>query len=436
MVTTQTDHISQVFAQRQDAAPSLGALRQRAFDRFHSLGWPSTKDEAWRFTNPRAIAQTPFQMQVSAPADLDEAFIKSYFVEDQGLRLVFVDGEFHNQLSQLEGLPQGCQLERLSKAVGKDHPEVQQALNQFQAHAAQMGSLNSAFWGDGVWLSIAPDTDLEKPIQIIHVQTKGHEPSMVHPRVIVSGGRHSRGKLVETFLGSPEASYWVNNVTQVHLADGAHFTHYLAQFNSESAYHTANLNAQLHRHSKLTCHHMLIGSKLMRNNINIHLRGEGGSCDINGLTLGHESQVLDNHVEMNHIVPHCDSSQYFKTILDDKAHGVFGGRVVVFQEAQKTDAKQTNRNLLLSDHARIDTKPQLEIYADDVKCAHGATTGQLDRDAMFYLASRGLDPKSAREVMLYAFAHEILDRLDVPALLDQVEKVLLSRFTQSHLLGA
>lgn len=438
-LATQPNTIASVFEtllnQSPGAANPLTPLRKQAFSRFQQLGWPTSKDEAWRFTNPKILAQTPFQRSTKLNQTMDTDAITPYLIGETASRLVFVDGHFHSGLSSLEKLPEGCRCERLRDALSTNQVAILPSLKAFQNHAAQFGSLNTAFLEDGVVLHLGAEVALDAPVQILHIQTHTAQPTMVHPRVLVFASQHSQASLVETYVGMEDAEYWVNNVTQIHLAHGAQFSHYMAQFDSQTSYHVANLKAELGQDSRLTCHHLLTGAALMRNNITIQLQGQGAECCVNGLSLGHKSQVLDNHVEVNHLVPNGRSQQYFKTILDDKAHGVFGGRVVVYQDAQKTDAQQTNRNLLLSDDARIDTKPQLEIYADDVKCAHGATTGQLDTDALFYLASRGLDPKAAREVLLYAFAHEILDRLDIAPVLDQVERVLLSRFSQSHLFG-
>lgn len=415
---------------QHDQPRGLNSLRQRAIERFQSTGWPTTKDEAWRFTNPKAIATGNFELAEEVHQACDGDAIAPYYLSEPCLRLVFVDGFLRKDLSDLDEDANGCCFEPLNQQLAAE--DVLEALTIFQSAAAQFGSLNTALFSNGAVLRIPDNHVEEKPFHILHVQT---QRSMIHPRVLVFAGKHSQAKVVETFVGAEDSVYWMNNVTQLHLADGAQLQHYLVGLDSESAYHTANLNARLQATSKLTCHHLLTGAKLMRNNLNLHLLGQGSECEVNGLTLGHNQQTLDNHVEMNHVVPHCHSQQYFKTILDHKAHGIFGGRVVVFQDAQKTDAQQSNRNLLLSDDARIDTKPQLEIYADDVKCAHGATTGQIDNDALFYLASRGLAPKAAREIMLYAFAHELLDRLEIPSILAQAETVLLSRFSQSHLFG-
>jgi len=425
----------QAHTQRVSSGPhALPELRKRAFAKFQTLGWPTTKEETWRFTNPKPLSDASFQIAEPPSVWPAKEIGESYFLAETH-RLVFVNGHFYKEWSTSADLPLGCTLQHLSEPGVADQTHVRQALKGFQNSAAQFGSLNTAFLDSGAVLHLASNTQLDKPLHILHINTATTTPHMVHPRLMVFAMANSSASIVETFLGPDSGSYWVNHVTQLHLAAGAQMKHYLVQFGSEQSFHTANFQARLEANSCLVSNQFLTGARLMRNNLNLHLLGEGSECEINGLTLGHNQQTLDNHIEMNHVAPHCNSRQYFKTILDDNAHGVFGGRVVVFQEAQKTDAQQTNRNLLLSENARIDTKPQLEIYADDVKCAHGATTGQIDEDALFYLASRGLDPKAAREVLLYAFAHEVLDRVEIQGILDQVEHVLLSRFSQRHLFG-
>ena len=427
---------SQLLQRRSHDTEAWRTIRHRAFARFNELGWPTTSDEAWRFTNPKVLAKTSFALPGEAASALDEGWIASFFLGENAPRLVFVDGQYRQALSHTSSLANGIEITSLADLLLEDPDSLAPYFQNHRHQAAQFGNLNTAFMESGAVIRINANLKLETPIQVLHICTRFEHPTMVHPRLMVFAGTNSQASLVETFISRDETFHWTNNVTQVYLDQGARFEHYLAQFNGQSAYHVANLNAHLERDSQLRCIHLMTGAAFMRNNLTIHLLGQGADCTVDGLTLGHGDQVLDTHVEMNHTVPHCTSTQNFKTILDDKAHGIFGGRVIVYQEAQKTDAKQSNHNLLLSDDARIDTKPQLEIYADDVKCAHGATTGQLNEDALFYLATRGLDPKSAREVLLYAFAHEVLDRIGVPALLQQAEQVLLSRFSQRHLFGA
>jgi len=439
LTTQPAQTVNQVFAEflkgRTHEPEAWQTIRHRAFARFNDLGWPTTSHEEWRFTNPKVLAKTAFALRKAPTEDLDTKWVESFFLGNDSTRLVIVDGHLHAGLSNLGQLVNTVEITTLPELLKEDPGVLAPYFQEHRHQAAQFGNLNTALMTAGAVFRIQANQKVEAPIQVLHIATKTEHPTMSHPRLIIFAGANSESSLVETFVSQEGGKHWTNNATQVYLDQGANFSHYLAQFNDESTYQVSNFNAYQKRDSQLRCTHLLTGSALMRNNLTVHLQGEGADCTINGLTLGHGSQVLDTHVEMNHTVPHCTSTQYFKTILDDKAHGVFGGRVIVYQDAQKTDAKQSNHNLLLSDDARIDTKPQLEIYADDVKCAHGATTGQLNEDALFYLATRGLDPKSAREVLLYAFAHEILDRLDIATLLEQAEKILLSRFTKGHLFG-
>ena len=416
------------------SAPWTRQWRQQAFERFQRLGLPSTKDESWRFTNIKALARESFGRPVGGP-ELSPAEVAPYLLTGSRYNMVFLDGAFQPQLSRLADLPEGVSLTPISEALIADGalPNHLAKIEQKDGFAA----LNGAFLENGMVLRVAPGVVLSEPIELVYLvrPTQGQAP-VVHPYNLIQVGENAEASVVESYFGLGEGVYWTNAVTQVEVAANGRLRYYYEQHESESAYHIHRLHVAQERGSSFRAHHLLIGGGLVRNEAEVVFRGEGAETFINGLYVGHGRQHLDNHLFIDHAVPHCSSTQFFKGIMDDQSHGVFCGRIVVREDAQKTDSKQTNRNLLLSTEAMIDTQPQLEIYADDVKCAHGATTGQLDEDALFYLRTRGLDPESARDLLVYAFAHEVLDRMGLDALKQRAEAFLLQRFETARLLGS
>jgi Fe-S cluster assembly protein SufD len=281
--------------------------------------------------------------------------------------------------------------------------------------------LNTSFLDDGVAVFIARGAVIETPIHIVSLTGSDTGAVTSHPRVLVVAGENSQARIAHTFVGGEGAAYFTNAVTEVVVGEGATVDYYTDQRESEQAFHVANLQAQVAARGVFSSHAFLIGAKIMRHDIGIALKGEGADCTMNGVYLADGDRLMDTHTALDHAMPHCTSHELYKGILGGKARAVFNGRIIVRIDAQKTDAKQTNRALLLSDQATINSNPQLEIFADDVKCTHGAAVGQLDEEAMFYLMARGLTRAEARDMMLHAFAGEVLDGLKIPALRDQIE---------------
>jgi Fe-S cluster assembly protein SufD len=398
--------------------PWLQQLRQTAIDSFAAQGFPTLDHEEWRFTNLAPLLRIPFQ-----PARHDN--INGSGLPD-GVRLVFVNGHYTANLSSVAGLPAGVRVENLA-AVLRTQPDLlephlgRHALLEDQPFVA----LNTAFMHGGAFILVPRGKLVEQPIHLVFVTTPGREPAVSHPRTLILLGSGSEARIIESYLAATDGVYFTNAVTEVVLADGAVLDHYKLQQESKAAFHIAAMQVQQGRSSNFSTHSLTFGGALVRNDIGAYLGAEGCECVLNGLYTAGDQQLIDNHTRIDHARPHCASHELYKGILDGKAKGVFNGKIYVHQDAQKTDAKQTNQTLLLSDDATINTKPQLEIYADDVKCTHGATVGNLDTESIFYLRSRGIDLAAARALLTYAFANDVIGRIKIESLRSQLEERLL-----------
>jgi Fe-S cluster assembly protein SufD len=364
-------------------APWARELRETAFQRFATLGFPTTHDEEWRFTNVAPIARARFKRGLAA--------------------------------GQVTGLTGGAQAGTLEEA----RPHLGH-LAVFDQNA--FVALNTAFLENVVVIRIPHGAVIQEPIQITYNGVAGQA---THPRVLIVVGADAHCTIVESYSGV--GNYFTNAVTEIVAGDRAVVDHYKIQRESLEAFHVATLAAQLGRSSNFTSHSISLGGALVRNDVNVVL-SEGTEATINGLYIVNGTQHIDNHTSIDHVKPHGTSHELYKGILDDQARAVFNGRIIVRQDAQKTDSKQTNKNLVLSDDAAIDTKPELQIWADDVRCTHGATIGQLDAESLFYLQSRGIGKQQARSLLTYAFAQDIVDRIKIPALKDSLERILFEKF--------
>jgi Fe-S cluster assembly protein SufD len=394
--------------QRPSGGPQwLQARRDAGARAFGALGFPTVRDEEWRFTSVSAIAGGDFPP--ARPAALDAAQLAALPYTDAAHRLVFVNGRFSPELSRTHLDAAGVRFGSLAGAW--QEPEVEAALGTLaDADTRAFAALNTAFLGDGAWLFVPARQVVEAPLHLIFVASAS-SPAMAVPRTLIVLGEASQAQVVETYVGAPGQVYFTNAVTEVVVGDNAVLDHYKVQQESTSAFHVASMHVRTGRSSTFSSHSFSLGGRLVRNDAIARLAGEGGECTLNGLYLADGERLVDNHTTIDHAMPHCPSHEIYKGILGGRARAVFNGKIMVRQDAQKTDAKQTNRALLLSDNATINTKPQLEIFADDVKCTHGAAIGQLDDDALFYLRARGLTYQEARDMLIHAFAGEILDRV-------------------------
>ena len=418
--------------------PWLKKLRDDAFARFCETGFPTTHDEDWRFTNVSAIARTPFTLSAKPPHVPAEQ-LKPWHKGNAAIELVFIDGQFSRALSHVGSLPAGVEILSLQEQLSKESAALQNHLGRYlDIRRDAFAALNTAFAEDGAFVHLQRGVVLKEPIRLLFVSSAATAPRMVHPRNLLVFAAESQAEVIEEYVSLGGGAVLSNSVTELVAGENSTVAHYLIEREHVEAFNISTLRLQLARSANVASHSLLLGGGLVRNNVHPVLAGEGGECLINGLFVGSGRQHLDNYMHVEHASPHCSSRQFYNGILDGRAHGVFHGRIVVHKDAQKTDAKQTNRNLLLSDDAQIDTKPQLEIYADDVKCTHGATIGQIEENALFYLRSRGIDEVSARRLLLMAFANECLDRMTPGAARDHAEELIhehLLRFA-AHIGGA
>ncbi len=405
--------------------PWLRKLRRDAFARFCEVGFPTTRDEDWRFTNVSAIAQTPFRRARNGRAQLSPQQLEPYGIAGSAGQLVFVNGQFARDLSLLGKLPNGVKVSSLAEEISSNPGAIEAHLGHYvDVRRDAFCALNTAFVEDGAYVNIRPGTLVEEPLCFLFVSTGEDAPSMSHPRNLIVTEEDSQATFVEDYVSLDGGGVFSNTVTELVAGDHAVLSHYMIEREHKQAFNISTLRIQQGRSTNVVSHSVLLGGSLVRNNVHAVLAGEGGECLINGLFIGNGEQHLDNYMLVEHASPRCSSRQFYNGILDGYAHGVFHGRIIVHKDAQKTDAKQTNRNLLLSDDTQIDTKPQLEIYADDVKCTHGATIGQIEGDALFYLRSRGIDEVFARKLLLFAFASECLDRMNQGPVREHLERLI------------
>jgi Fe-S cluster assembly protein SufD len=391
-------HFSAFEEERKSDPLFLRRLRRQALDRFAALGFPSLKDEEWRFTNIAALTRTPFELGEHASP------------------------RFRSPASRW---PEGVLVCSLAEAVARHPNLVEPHLGRhadYQKHA--FTALNTAFLRDGAFVYIPPGRVIEEPIDITFATPAAHQPLVWHRRCLVVAGPGCQAQVVESHEGSEGASF-TNAVTEVVIGENAVLDYSLPQRESKQAFYVATVQVRQDRGSNFTSNSFALGGALARTDLNVVLDAEGCECTLNGLYLALGDQLIDNHTRIDHARPRCASHELYKGILDGRGRGVFNGKIYVHRDAQKTDARQTNKTLLLSNEAVINAKPELEIYADDVKCTHGASIGQLDEEQIFYLRTRGIDLPAARRLLTYAFANDIISRIKIDSLRTRLEKALL-----------
>jgi Fe-S cluster assembly protein SufD len=406
----------------------VARLREGAFGRFEELGFPTTDEEDWKYTNVAPIARAEF-MPANASTKLESAAVENLVsAEAEQSCLVFVDGVFSRELSSLEAIPEGVAALDLDEALAGGLAEVVwEHLGRLSGEGSDaFSALNTAFLGGGAFLRVPKGVELSAPVQLLFVSTADTEAA-TFPRVLIVAERDSRLDLIETYAAVGGATYLTNAVVEVFVGEGARVTHFKVQDEGANAFHVASTRAELSRSSYYDLTTVTLGARLSRHNIEVLLQGEGAECRVDGLYIMGTGQHTDTHSLIDHRVPNCASRQNYKGILDGRSRGVFNGRVFVREDARGTDAEQSNKNLLLSREARVDTKPQLEIYNDDVKCSHGATVGQLDEEELFYLISRGLHTDLARNLLTYGFAEEIVERIKFESIRAQLDEAILNR---------
>ena len=409
------------------------ALRLSAITRFETLGFPTTRNEDWHFTSVAPLADAALLPLTNPSGSVSASDLVPFTFGTDWHELVFVNGRFQPDLSRTGGLPDGVRVMPLARAYDELPILVEQHVGRIasiDAHA--FTALNTAFLNDGAVIHVSRDVEVAKPIHLLFVSDAGAVGGTSQPRNLIVLDRFAKATVVETYCATARgaATYFTNAVTEATLADGATLTHLKLQRESAAAYHVGTLDVRQARDSHLVSFSFATGAALSRTNIYTELRGEGCGATLNGLYLGDAEQTIDHQTRIEHVEPNCYSRELYKGILDGASHGVFNGKVFVHPEAQKTDGKQTNNTLLLSEKAQIDTKPQLEIFADDVKCTHGATVGRLDETSLFYMKSRGIDARMARELLTYAFAADVLETIELAEVREGLEAATLRRYTE------
>jgi len=404
----------------------LRETRDKAMSAFERLGFPTTRDEDWRFTNIQPVAEARFPTG-SSTAEVRAAQVWPYLVPGvEGAVLVFVDGRFSARLSRLAALPAGTFAGDLATALKWDQGQLERHL---AAHAPfdlrALTSLNTALFADAAVVAVPDGAVVEEPVQLLFLSS-ADAGRATHPRALILAGENSQLRIVETYASLGSAHFFTNAVTELVAAAGAVVDHYRLQRESDHGYHVGITQLRAGRSASVSSHSVTLGGLISRHDAVAVLAGEGADCTLNGVYLADGRQLVDNHTEIEHAMPHGTSHEVYKGILGGRARAVFNGRIRVRPDAQKTDAKQTNKTLLLSDEAQINTKPQLEIFANDVRCTHGATVGQLSEDALFYLRARGIGRDEARSLLVKAFVSDVVSKMKLEpvrtlldALLDQ-----------------
>ncbi len=418
----------------------LQAKRAAAFARFESVGLPTTRDEEFKYTSLRAIEETEFKPAYGATVMRAELEMTPVGKVD-GITLTFVNGEYAPELSSEQILPEGVVISSIEEALATNAELILPHLGTIGSLEGKLGTtnderftaLNTAYLRDGAFVLVPKNLTLELPIHLQFVNKADHGTFASHPRVLILLDENSEAKILESYVGLG-GTYFTNAVTEVALGKGARLEHTKFQGEGRESYHIAGWYVHQAADSVYTSNNASFGGQISRTDLNVWLDGEHTETWLNGAYVGTGSQVVDNHTRIDHAKPNCNSFEVYKGILGDKAQGVFNGKIFVYEDAQKTDAKQTNQAILLSPTASVNTKPQLEIFADDVKCTHGATVGQLRDDALFYLRARGIPYKEARAILVYAFAAEVLEKVTIPAAREALEKILFDRLNESEAL--
>ena len=436
--TKQTDPYLKAFERFEKAGAStqpswLFPLRKAGIARFAELGFPTLQHEDWRFTNVASIAKLPFKPVLDASlASLTPGALAQFpFAKLPGTRLVFVNGHFAATLSTAPAQKDGIKVSNLAAALASDSSLIEKHLGQYASTEGNaFAALNSAFFADGGFVFVPAGKAIDEPVQFLFINTSKDAGATTHPRNLIIVEREAKLTVIESYVSLASAPTFTNAVTEFALGDNAVVEHCKFQDESTEAFHIAALHSHLGRAVSFASHSIATGAKLARNNLRTTLDGENIEAILNGVYLTNGDQLADHYMIVDHAKPNCASHEYFNGILAGKSKGVFHGRILVRPDAQKTDAKQTNKNLLLSDDATADTKPQLEIYADDVKCTHGATIGQLNDESIYYLRSRGIGLETARRMLIHAFAGEIIDRVKHDALREELDALVWDRLEQ------
>lgn len=408
--------------------PTVDAIKKNAATELASVPFPTTRDEEWRFTNIKAISRAAF-VQGNVKSIDKVSYDTATVPEAKDSTLVFINGLFSSSLSKVSDLPAGVIVTSLREAVEKHANLVEVSFNKANNFEQDFFVLlNTAQFEDGAFIYIPKETKFERPIHLVYI-TEGSENTANFPRNLIIAERHAEFTVVEEYIGSDDTPYLTTSFTEIMLGEEAHMSHVRLQKDGLKAYHVNRIVSKLQRGADLQSYTVSLGAEIFRNDVRAIMAGEGSHATLDGLVLVSGNQLSDTHSIMDHRVANCTSHQLHKTIVDGKSTSVFNGKIFVRKDAQKTDAFQENHNLQLSVDGMVYTKPQLEIFADDVKCSHGATVGQTDAEQEFYLRSRGLNDSETKELLTYGFATEVIESLPVESIKADLRKAVES-YTQ------
>ncbi len=405
-------------------------VRKEAIEKFSQLSFPTTHDEDWRFTNIAPLLKYNFEPSSKVNAAFHQ--IKNYIFEISKKNvLVFINGYFSHELSKIERSKDGIILDSLSNQLENGSQVVNRHLGKYAKHSEQIfTALSTAFTRDGAFVYVPDNKIIEEPIQILFITSTGGKNILSQPRNLYVTGKNAQVSIVERYLSLDEGIYFTNVVTEIYAGENSTIDHIKLQEENLNAFHISRTEVDQEKGSSFNSYSFSFGGEIARHDINTRFNDEGGESSLNGLFLLTGNQLYDTHSLIDHAKPNCTSHEKYKGILDDTSHGVFNGKVIVRRDAQKTNAFQENKNIILSNGALINTKPQLEIFADDVKCSHGATIGQLDADAMFYLKSRGIGEENAKSILIHAFASDVIRTIKIEEVKKYLEEVLVKRFNK------
>ncbi len=435
-----TENFQSAFSTRQGACalPWLSAHRQSAFDQFQDAGFPTRRHENWKYTDVSSITKTGFVLanadhNLIAEGELDTIL----YGQKNSHEVVFINGQFSSKHSKIGSLPDNVIIGSLREALHNSPELLETSLNQYIDNEHHIFSaLNTALFNDGAFVYVPDNIVIEAPIVIYYVSSDNNVKLATSPRNLIVLGKNAQANVIESFHGLEGVIGFTNTVTEIETAESAILEHYKVQQENTESFHIGGTHLKQHRNSRVESHSITLGGAIARNDIVTELADEGAEIILNGLYMGNGSQHVDNHTLVNHSKPNTQSEENYRGVLDGRAQGVFNGKVIVHKDAQKISAAQSNANLLLSDHAEIDTKPELEIYADDVKCSHGASIGQLDKNMLFYLRSRGLDEATARSLLTFAFADDVIRRIKFAPVRERLEVSVGGRLPDADLIQA
>lgn len=414
-----------------ESKSDFNKIRNDAFKNFTNLDFPDSKNEEWKYTNIAPLLSQMFSInKVDSKVGKEE--IQKYLLKGIDAHiLVFINGDFSPEHSAVKDIKDGISIESIKDKLRNNDPELLNHLGKYTNFKDNIfTSLSTAFTNDGTFIKVEDNIISEKPFYILYLTNAQNNSIQTQPRNLILGGKNSQFTIIEHFVSIDDSTYFTNTITEVLAEENSVIDHIKIQEESRNAFHIARMEVEQERSSNFTSHLISLGGKISRNELNSKFNDEGGESMFNGLFLIEDDQLFDVHSKIDHAKPHCNSHEHYKGILDDSSRGVFNGKIMVRKDAQKTNAFQQNNNILLSNEALINTKPQLEIFADDVKCSHGATIGQLDKEARFYLKSRGIGEEAANIILLHAFASDVVNLIKVEAVKNYAEEIITKRINE------